>query len=93
LEYKRRGRVNLIVDRSKHTLGIKEFNDYLYSTLSLCLNLETKLYIAHDKSENHKGIQAADMFCYGIARKYELQDQSWYDLFKDKIAVECEFKT
>jgi Protein of unknown function (DUF3800) len=86
------GHVNLVVDRSKNDLGIREFNDYLYANLSLCLNLETKLYISHDSSEKHKCIQAADLFCYGIARKYELKDESWYSLFKDKIRVECEFK-
>lgn len=84
--------VNLIVDRSKNDMGVKEFNDYLYANLSLCLNLETKLYITHDGSEKNKGIQAVDMFCYGIARKYELKDSSWYDLFKDRIKVECEFQ-
>ena len=92
IPFQNNGFVYLIVDRSKNDFGIKEFNDYLYANLSLCLNLETKLYISHHSSEKHKGIQAADMFCYGIARKYELADQSWYDLFKDKIAVECEFQ-
>lgn len=84
--------VNLIVDRSKNNFGIKEFNDYLYANLSLCLNLKTKLYISHDSSEKHKGIQAVDMFCYGIARKHESKDESWYNLFKDKIGVTCEFE-
>jgi hypothetical protein len=84
--------VTLIIDRSKDTLGIQEFNEYLRTNLSLCLNLETKLYIHHDSSEKHKGIQAVDMFCYGISRKYEREDQAWYELFKEKIAVECEFK-
>lgn len=83
--------VNLIVDRSKDNFGIKEFNDYLYANLNMCLNLETALYITHDNSEKHKGIQAVDMFCYGIARKYEQEDESWYNLFKDKIAIECQF--
>lgn len=85
-------RVNLIIDRSKDSLGIQEFNDYLYANLSLCLNLKTKLYISHDSSNKHKGIQAVDMFCYGIARKYELNDHRWYSLFKDKVVMECEFK-
>jgi hypothetical protein len=85
-------RVNLTIDRSKNAFGIKEFNDYLYANLSLCLNLETKLYISHESSEENKGIQAVDMFCYGIGRKYELNDESWYNLFKEKIAVECKFK-
>lgn len=86
------GHVNLTVDRSKNTLGIKEFNDFLYSNLNLRLDLATKLYISHDNSEKHKGIQAADIFCYGIARKYELKDESWYSFFKDKIKIECKFK-
>lgn len=86
------GYVNLIIDRSKDSLGIKEFNDYLYANLSLCLNLKTKLHIFHHCSTQHKGIQAADMFCHGIARKHELNDRSWYNLFKEKILVECEFK-
>lgn len=92
IDFPTKGAVNLIVDRSKNDLGIKEFNDYLYANLSLSLNLETKLYISHDSSEKHKGIQAADMFCYGIARKYELGDLAWYSLFKDKIAIECKFQ-
>lgn len=42
-------------------------------------------------SQKHQGIQAVDMFCYGIARKYEMKDEEWYQLFRDKIAVECNF--
>jgi len=92
IQFSQLEQVNLIIDRSKDTLGIREFNDYLYANLSLCLNLKTKLYISHDSSKKHKGIQAVDMFCYGIARKYELNDQNWYSLFKEKIVVEFEFR-
>lgn len=83
---------NLIIDRSKNALGIKEFNNYLYANLSLCLNLGTKLYISHESSEENKGIQAVDMFCHGISRKYEQEDENWYALFKNKIAIECKFE-
>lgn len=92
IEFPSEKNINLVVDRSKDNLGIKEFNDYLYANLSLRLNLETKLYISHDNSEKHKCLQAVDMFCYGVARKYELGDQAWYSLFKDKIVVECNFE-
>jgi len=92
ISFPNRGYINLIVDRSKNSLGIKEFNDYLYTNLNLCLNLEIKLYISHDSSEKNKGIQAVDMLCYGIARKYELKDQSRYDLFKKNIKIECMFQ-
>jgi hypothetical protein len=83
--------VNLVVDRSKNPLGVKEFNDFLYANLTLALNLEAKLYITHDKSESNYGIQAVDMFCYGIARKYEHNDKTWYSLFKNRIVIECKF--
>ena len=92
IEFPTKKNINLVVDRSKNDLGIKEFNDHLYANLSLRLNLETKLYITHDGSEKHKCLQAVDMFCYGVARKYELGDHAWYDSFKDKIAIECNFE-
>jgi hypothetical protein len=92
INFPRKDHVNLVVDRCKSNLGIEEFNAYLHSNLSLCLDLETKLYITHDNSVNHKGIQAADMFCHGIARKYELNNDDWYNEYKDKILVECKFK-
>jgi hypothetical protein len=81
-------KVNLIVDRCKNNQGIKAFNNHLQTNFNLRLNLKTKLYITHDDSINHKGIQAADMFCYGIARKYECNDLSWYNLYKKRIKVE-----
>jgi hypothetical protein len=84
--------VNLIVDRSKDNLGIKEFNEFLYTNSTLALNSEVKLNITHDSSENHKGIQAVDMFCYGIYRKYERQDNTWYKLFSERIKQEVNFK-
>lgn len=86
-------KINLIVDRCKNKLGIKEFNEYLYTNLSLCSNIETRLYITHDNSIKNKGIQAVDLFCYGIARKYESNDYQWYDEYKDKITTEIYFKT
>ena len=84
--------INLIVDRCKNDFGIRELNDFLYTNLNLSLSLKTNFYISHEESEKHKGLQAVDMFCYGIARKYEIGDYTWYNFFKKHISVECKFK-
>lgn len=92
VDFSRAVSVNLIVDKSKNKFGIREFNDHLYINLSLFVNVDTKLYISHNDSIEIKELQAVDLFCYGISRKYEKADLNWYNEYKDKIAVECEFK-
>lgn len=44
----------------------------------------------HELSHDNKGIQAVDMFCYGIFRKYEHHDTLWYDLFLPRLYLEKE---
>jgi hypothetical protein len=39
-------------------------------------------------SEESAGVRAADLFCWGIFRKYERSDQGWYGVFKSKIRFE-----
>ena len=42
--------------------------------------------IYHYLSHEDLGLQAVDMFCWGIFRKYERKDSSWFDLFgKEKV--------
>ena len=84
--------INLTVDKSKNKLGIREFNSYLRSNLTLSVDLQTQLYITHDDSAKNKSIQATDLFCYGIARKYEHHDCSWYNAYKEKIIIERKFQ-
>ncbi len=81
--------LQLVLDRCKNGRNV---DAYLSANLSLCLDVETKLYVEHVDSQEHKGVQAVDLFCHGIARKYELGDYDWYDEFMENIVVECEFK-
>lgn len=80
--------VNLVVDRCKNTDEIKDFNQYVENQLQAILPLETRLYISHEASHENPGLQAVDMYCWGIARKDDRNDRDWYNLYRDKIAFE-----
>ncbi len=79
---------NLVVDRCKNTDEIKDFNQYVENQLQALLPLETKLFISHEASYENPGLQAVDMYCWGIARKDDREDRDWYDLYRDKIQFE-----
>jgi hypothetical protein len=83
--------VRLIVDRSKNRSEIKDFNQYLQNQIEALLPLNTALTIEHLTSQESPGLQAVDMFCWGIARKYEHCDTAWYNVFKGRIKFETEY--
>jgi hypothetical protein len=80
--------VSVIVDRSKGTKAQQHFNEYLTIQLQARLPLQLPLQFDHLTSEKSKGIQAVDIFSWGIFRKYEAGDTIWYEVFRDKIVVE-----
>lgn len=81
-------RVGLVVDRCKNREEIRDFNHYVANQLQALLPLNTRLDIDHLGSHESPGLQAVDMFCWGIARKDEVQDSAWYDLYRDKVRFE-----
>jgi hypothetical protein len=81
-------RITLVVDRSKGVKKREEFDRYLFNHLESLLPLSVSLHINHDRSHLNKGIQAVDLFCWGIFRKYEHNDLDWYNVFADKIKFE-----
>lgn len=83
--------VRLIIDRSKTGDEIRDFNQYVENHLQAILPLNTGLTIEHLTSHERAGLQAVDLFCWGIARKYERADLTWYDLFKHKLKYEDEY--
>jgi len=80
--------VTLVVDRCKSTDEIKDFNQYVENQLQALLPLNSHLYISHEASHENPGLQAVDMFCWGIARKDGRNDRRWYECFQDKIRFE-----
>lgn len=85
---KNTGTVNLVIDRSKAPDEVAEFNDYLRNQIESKIPLSAVLKISHLKSEASPGIQAIDLFSWGIYRKYNSGDEEWYNVFKDRIVFE-----
>jgi len=83
--------VNLVVDRCKNTSEIKDFNTYIINQLEALLPLNVPLYITHELSQNNPGLQAVDLFCWGVFRKYEWNDMAWHQVFRRDIAYEDEY--
>lgn len=81
-------RVIMTVDKSKSSQGIAEFNSYIINQIKASIDPRVPLDIFHASSHERPGLQAADMFAWGIFRKYEKGDLEWYDVFKERIAVD-----
>ena len=85
-------RITLVIDKSKSKKGIKEFNDYIVRQLEGRVEPNIPFDIYHEDSKKMGGLQAIDMFVWGIHRKYELNDQSWHKVFKKKkIALDEQY--
>jgi hypothetical protein len=78
-------RVSLTFDRRKSAKEVKKFNRYLEMQLRDRLSPIVPLDIHHESSQEALGLQAVDMFSYGIFRKYEMGDSAWYDVFRGKV--------
>lgn len=84
--------VHLYIDRSKTIKEIEIFDKYIKANLEKMMPINANLNIEHIKSEKNAGLQSVDMFCYGIARKYDQNDDRWYNIFKDKIKKEIIYR-
>ena len=78
--------VTLVIDKSKNKDEIADFNQYVANQLEALLPLEVPLNIYHELSHENTGLQAVDLFCWGIFRKYEHGDYQWYREFGAKVA-------
>lgn len=83
--------VELVVDRCKNKEEVRDFNQYLINQLESLLPLNTALNISHLTSQESAELQAADLFSWGIFRKYEYNDKEWYEIYRGKINFETEY--
>lgn len=74
-------RIQFIIDRSKSKKEIGEFNEYLERQLAGRIDPRIPLDINHHTSHENLGLQAVDLFCWGIFRKYERKDREWFEIF------------
>ncbi len=73
------------MDRCKNKDEIKDFNQYMVNQLEARLPLNTILDIDHLASHESAGLQAVDLFCWGIARKDSAGDDEWYQTYRSKV--------
>ncbi len=83
--------VNLVVDKSKDSADRKDFNAYIRANLETAFPLKTAIYISHEDSQENKGLQAVDMFCYGIQRKKAAADTAWHRQFSAYIIKHIDY--
>jgi len=84
-------RVSLIVDRSKARPEIADFNAYIVRNLQGRLDPRVPLDIKHVKSEEYPGIQAADLFSWGIFQRHERRRNEWRDCYSSLIKLDEQF--
>ena len=85
--------VELVVDKSKSKPEIEEFNSYIIQDLKGRINPKVALFIDHYRSHENFGLQAVDMFAWGIFRKYEKKDMVWLNIFKSRVKVDDIYMT
>lgn len=83
--------VTLILDRCKNKEEIRDFNNYVENQMEALLPLNIPLNIYHERSHENAGLQIADLFCWGIFRKYEKDETDWYDVYRNMIVFETEY--
>lgn len=84
-------RVELILDKSMAKPEIEEFNSYIRHQLEGRLSPKIPLDIYHWLSHENLGLQVADLFCWGIFQKYERQNETWREIFTEKILLDEQF--
>lgn len=77
--------VELIVDKSKGKGGMARFDQYLKSQLAGRLDPRIPIHIHHRNSAADPGLSAIDLFCWGIFRRHERQDEVWYQEYAAKV--------
>jgi len=82
------GKIVLTLDRRIAAKEIQAFNQSLLVQIQKRLPVNVPFEIFHQHSFENRGLQAVDLFSWGIFRKYERGDESWYAAFKDRLAFE-----
>ena len=83
--------VTIVVDRSQNAADIAMFNDNLIRDLEDLIPLNIPVYISHEPSHVNSGLQAVDLFSWGIFRKHEAGDTDWYAVYAKKVELEFEY--
>ena len=77
--------IHLIADRCMNKKDAQDFSASLQSDFEKFIGLNTKITIELKASSKDYGLQAVDMFSYGIFCKYESNENDWFLKFQSQI--------
>lgn len=77
--------VNMIIDKSKARPEVRTFNGYIKQQVERKIDPLVRFHINHVDSQQNYGLQAVDMFSYGIFERFERERFDWYNVFEQKI--------
>lgn len=80
--------IELIVDKSKTKSEIADFNRSIREQFAAKIKPNILINIQHRKSHETHGLQACDLFSYGIFLAYERSKNEWLELFKNKVLLD-----
>ena len=83
--------INLVVDRCKNKNERADFDQYIKSQLKQQFGSQTQISIHHESSQNNSCLQTVDLFCWGLQREYERQDNEWLSCFLEKVKVNLKY--
>lgn len=84
--------VSVVVDKSKGAADCRDFNIYIKTHLEITFGLETQIYITHENSQSNPGLQAIDLFCWGIQRKETISENQWFNCYESKIKKHTNYR-
>ena len=83
--------INLVVDKCKNKSERADFDKYIKSQLQMQFGLDTNISINHESSKESCCLQAVDLFCWGLQRQAEMQDEAWSNCFQEKVKVNLRY--
>lgn len=83
--------INLVVDKCKNKSERADFDQYIKSQLQNQFGSRTNISIHHEISKNNSCLQAVDLFCWGLQRKAEQQDNEWLNCFQEQVKEDLLF--
>ena len=82
----------LYIDRtSKQIHKMKRFDEYIYTEVLLAKGHGMNFAIIHGDSNIVRGISAVDFFSWAVSRKYEFSDDTFWQLFRNKVVNHVEY--
>lgn len=78
-------KMSIVIDKSKNSYAVDLLNAKIFQSFR---DKNVELLVRHERSYHEPGLQAVDLFCWGIAKHYEHANSEWYEIFCERILGE-----